>query len=98
MLLALNVVGLEKFFCNFCKRIALERSLLCEAAVGNTGIDFVGNVLNLLYESECNALAWQLLFVAVAPETVVQVVVLNSTQLLYELETAVVVGQHKAVR
>ena len=98
MLLALDVVGLEQLFCNNCKSVALERCLLCEATVGNAGIDFVGNVLNLLYECECNAFARQLLFVAVAPETVVQVVVLNSTQLLYELETAVVVGQHKAVR
>ena len=98
MFFAFDVVCLEQLHANLGKFLTVERLLFGNLALSYTAVYLVCHILYLYNEGECDILARELLFIALAPETVVQIVVLDSTQLLYETETAVVVCDYKAVR
>ena len=97
MLLAFNIIGVEQLLTDLCKLLTVERLLFGHLAAVHTLVDLVSNILYVYNECEGNVFARQLLFVTLAPETIVQVVVLYSAQLLYETETAVVVCQYEPV-
>ena len=61
-------------------------------------VQFVGNILLVYHETDKEILVGQFFTIVLGIKAIQQVVVLNSRVLTNGIETAMVVGKHKAIR